>query len=273
MRVANGITIFASSMFVPVLILAVLNVTATQGVFISPITHAIGTLIIFLVGLASWYTAGRGFLRTGSMRLLLIGTGLFVGAVLFFIHGFISLVGVSSVGGLEDACGEWANRFGALFLSIFLFITIGFSERTLVISRRKISVALFVVLAIILIAGSSWLGHLAADFGICVSASVGQWTPLGRFLQIASIMLLVVSAVRYLHGAFMIRSETALAFSTGIVFLAMSELTNAGVHVSYDAFFWTAHIWLLAGFLSLLWGTVVAQQVPHESPLNGDLER
>lgn len=264
MKGTSGITIFASSIFVPVLILGMLHVGAVQGVFASLTVHSIAIVLIVLSGLAAWAVAMRGFLGTGSTRLMLIGTGFLAGTLLLALHGFFVAI-MNQDSGIGGARAEWYLRLGMLIVGVFLFLTIGFAERTVRSSRRKLFSIILSLFAVALAVVGWWLGGAATREHIVVAASAGLWTPLGRFIQIASILLLVLAAIRYLHGAFLIRSEPALAFATGIVLLAMSELTYAAVQISYDSFFWMAHLWIIMGFLSFLWGSMAAGQVPHSA--------
>lgn len=264
MKITSGITVFASSMFLPVLVLGVLSVGTVQGVYQSSSAHAIAQILVLLAGIAAWAVAMHGFTTTGSVRLLLIGSGFFGGSLLLALHGLLTTSVNGHAGGFEDAQAEWYSRLGMLLIGVFLFLTIGFAERNVKTSHRRLYAILMSAVVLLLVGGGWWLGELAPHANIVVAASAGLWTPLGRFLQIASILLLVLAAIRYLHGAFLVRSEPALAFATGIVMLAMSELTYASAQVSYDSFYWMAHLWLVIGFFSFLWGSVAAQQAPHE---------
>ncbi|KKR04998.1 MAG: hypothetical protein UT32_C0024G0008 [Parcubacteria group bacterium GW2011_GWC2_39_14] len=262
MKVTNGINIFAASIFLPILLLGVFNISGINGIFYSPVSYAVISLVIFLLGVAILYYSIRGFLADGSLRLLLIGIGIFIGAVFIFIHTFFpdARFGFAYEDGDFNTHFSWFLSLATLMMSVFLFLTVGLKERSVVIKRRLGILVINTLIVLVVLICSWFVVSTATEMGIVVSATAVRWTPLGRFLQAGTIMLLAVSAIRYLHGAFLIRSEVALAFATGIVLLVMSELTFAGVQVLFDPFFWAAHIWLLMSMLSFLWGSYVSQK-------------
>jgi hypothetical protein len=240
MKATNGVTIFGSAIFLPIFVLGILNIVAVGGVLVSPTLHTIAMLLIGICGVLASSYAFRGFREHGSRRLLLVGMGLLVGTILMVGHMFL---GEGQLGTLAASRAEWHFRLGTLVLALFLFLAAGFHEKQIEASRRKSIGTGMAVLVLVLIAGGWLLMGSAVENNILVAATVGRWTPLGRFMQLASIMFLTVAAIRYLHGAFLIRSEAALAVATGTVLVVMAEFSYATIRQPLDSFFWAAHLW------------------------------
>lgn len=262
MKVTNGISIFGAAIFVPILALGLLQVWSVQGIFVSPTIHLVVSLMIAVSSVIVWQYGERGFQVSGSSRIIAIAFGLlFAGllrfvAALFFDGGF----GIP----IDPARAEWYVRIASMALSLSLLLAVGFHEQNVPQAQRRRVMGASTFLFLVLLGIALMLTEGALSQDVSVAASVGRWTPLGRFLQIASIMFFTVTGLRYLYGAFLIRSEVALAFATGAVLFVMSELTSALSQEGYDAFFWAAQLWLVMGFLAFVWGGQASRTTHHE---------
>lgn len=255
MRLSDAVNLFGAAIFVPVLVLGLLSIVSPYGVAYYPVLHMIIILVIMASGLLfAWYSV-QGFRSTGSIRLLLLAIGLAWSAIFFIGHILFEF-------GAEGRA-EWYDRIAVFIAAIFIFLAAGFMERWIDRVHRMHIIWLAVLLTVAGIGMSVILIESALGQHIMVQATLERWTPLGRFLQIVSVVLLTTASIRYLHGAFIIRSEISLLFATGVVLLAMSELTFAQVAGSYDIAFWASHLWKALGFLSFLFGVIVASRALH----------
>ncbi|MDO8435460.1 MAG: hypothetical protein Q7S89_02150 [bacterium] len=265
MKVKSGITIFGGAIFVPVLFLGFLQIGSDHGVFRSLPIHLILSLVMVVSSVIFWHYAVRGFAVSGSFRTLVIALGLLYAGVGFLSHGLLSTFEVYEV---NVGRSGWYEHLAGLVLAIVLLLAVGFSERFVKQGKRRSTIAAAAFLLTTAIVTSIIFVNTALQLGITVGSTVGQWTPLGRFMHVATIMFFTVAAIRYLYGAFLIRSEIALAFGTGIVLFAMAELTSGISVQEYDPAFWVAHLWYATGFLAFIWGGYASNDGHHEGDLS-----
>lgn len=266
MKVTNGINVFGAAIFIPVLILGVLELFAEGGRPIEvPNLHLVTELTVFFAGIFFWYYAVRGFKIVGSFRMLVVAFGLLFAALLFFGHGLFETQVAD--GGLLFERAEWYKRLAALALALVLLIAVGFGEREVALRERRRTLAAMAVLFTVGIVVAIIVIESALASDVSVAATLARWTPLGRFLHVATIMFFTVGAIRYLYGAFLIRSEVALAFATGTVLFLMGEISYALSQARYDPYFWLSHLWFAMGYLGFVWGGYAARVTHHESQL------
>gem|GEM_PF-4122427 len=263
MQAHSGITVFSTAIFIPILVLGLLQIFGVRGSFVSPAVHLVFLLMVMISGLFFWGFTARGFRITGSFRTLLIALGLTFAGFFYFGYGLF-FNEYSSHLGFSDGRAEWYLRYAGVILSLTLLIAVGFSERIVKLAARRRILALTTALFVALLILSIFIIESAVGADIHVAATAGRWTPLGRFLQISTIMFFTVAAIRYLYGAFLIRSEIALACATGAVFFVMSELTYALTQEPYDVFFWASRLWLVMGYFAFVWGGYASQITHHE---------
>lgn len=262
MKVTTGVNIFGTAFFLPILVLGLIEIAAVRGTFDAPIVHLVGVLMITVASIVFWYYAGHAFRITGSFRLLIIALGLLFGGLLLLTHAIFSMDSFEYPAFFGRS--EWYLRLAFLTMSLSLLMAVGFAERTVATRDRRRTILAISFLFLVLLVIAAFVVEGALVSGISVAATTGRWTPLGRFLQVASIMFFTVAALRYLHGAFMIRSEIALAFATGSVLFVIGELTYALGSRPYDAFFWASHLWYIMGFLAFVWGSYAGRITHHE---------
>ena len=265
MKVKSGITIFGGAIFVPVLILGFLQIGSAYGVFRSSPIHLILSLVMVVSSVIFWHYAVQGFAVTGSFRTLVIALGLLYAGVGFLSHGLLSSFEVYAVNADR---AQWYTHLASIVLATVLLLAVGFAERFVKEKKRRSTIAAAAFLLIVAIITSIVFVNAGLGLGITVGSTVGLWAPLGRFIHIATIMFFTVAAIRYLYGAFLIRSEIALAFGTGIVLFAMAELTAGASIQEYDPAFWVAHLWYATGFLAFIWGGYASNESHREADLS-----
>lgn len=258
MRATSGVNVFALAIFIPLLMLGLIGIGSMRGTLELPTLHLVLMSMVMVSGLVFWSYAVQSFRIAGGLRMFIIAFGLFFAALLFLGHSlFGDAFGIQS---LERA--EWYNRIAVLALSLVLLLAVGFSERKIKVAERRGVLIAGAVLLLISLVIAFWMIEEALIAQVSVAAGFGRWTPLGRFLQAASILFFTVAAIRYLYGAFLIRSEVALAFATGAVLFMMGEISFA-LAQPHDAFFWVSHLWYVFGYLAFVWGGYAAR-VTHQ---------
>lgn len=268
MRAVNGVSMFGAAIFIPVLVLGLLQIVGARGVAMPAIVHLVLTLVIVVAGVRFWRDAVHVFAVTGSIRTFVIAFGLLFGAVLMFGHALFSEWGI--LAGNADRA-EWYARLGTFVVALALLVGVAVTERAVPLRERRPSAWTGGVIFLVLLGLAMALVEGARMVDVSVWAIQGRWTPLGRFLQITSIVALTVAAIRYLHGAFLIRSEVALAFATGTVLLTMAELTGALAVTPTDAPSLVAHLWTAMGYLAFVWGGFASRVGHHEGEVSADL--
>lgn len=258
MKITSGIIIFGSSIFIPTVILSILNILNFRMISVSPNSHLFFEAIPLFIGLLFSYYALQGFRITGSFRLALVGIGLIAGGIMYFSHA-LSVPG-SKFGFASESLTAWQLGLGTIIVSLFLFLASAFDERLIAKNRRAIFIMMGTLIIFILVAVSLYAADKAVTHHIIVGITTARWTPLGRLLLLFSTVLLAVAAIRYLHGAFQIQSALSLFFATGVALILISEITfGMGVY-SYDAFYWLSHVWRSLGYISFFYGLMLARR-------------
>lgn len=252
MRLISGVTILGFTTIIPVAVLSILGILAPTNVFASPILHSIleGSLAVF--GILFVFYAYHGYKASGSLRLLLIAGGLLFASFFSIGHSLFQYTPI------EWQRAFWYGRAAQFFAAFILFLAGTLEER--IISNIKRGETL-VLTAVFITAGFGFL-IWAIEYATRANliTAVTQADPTARFLQLASVVLLAASFIRFLHGAFIIRSNTTLMFSIGIFLLVMADLTFAITTSLYDGAFWMSHVWKVLAYLSFLSGILQAVQ-------------
>ncbi|MBI4281066.1 hypothetical protein HY628_02635 [Candidatus Uhrbacteria bacterium] len=252
MKLLSGVTMFGSAIFVPVMVLGFLAIQAPTGIFYSPDIHFLIHGMIFLSAVLFVYFSLQGFRQTGSLRLLIISAGILLSALLLLVHSLSRF--------WDGGRSGWYVWLGIVSAAFFLFLAVGLEERLVEARHRRWFLFGFFCFITLALFFSFILIERAMSSNILVEATLNRWTPLGRFLQITSNVLLATASIRYLHGAFIIRSEISLLFATGIVLLTMSTLTLGQSYDEFDISFWIAHVWALFGYVVFGLGVYAASR-------------
>ncbi len=255
MRITSGVLTLGFANVIPVIVLVYLGIINVGGVVVSPLTHSIlGALTAAMGLLFAWY-AYRGVQASGSLRLLIIGTGVLLASLLELGHSLAAYTYV------EWQQAFWYGRLSHLVVAVTFFLAGGLDERIYQAGRRAGAVIVTTLIALFLLA----LFALSTEVVLSrrLLESITQSEPVMRFLQLAAIILLSAAFIRFLYGAFVVRSEIALLFAVSIFLFTMSELTFAGIVRLYDLQFWVAHLWTFLGYFTFLVGILVASRTPH----------
>lgn len=251
MKIKNGVTLFSSAIFLPVLALGFLALAAPTGIYHAPLLHSALQLFGLFFSLGFIYLSYRAIKVTGSQRLISLSIGLLWSGFLFLAHAIADEKGAL-------VYSEWFHYLAIFISALFFFLAVNLKEHTIKPSYRRAAYLFAVFSVLVGVILNILVVRIAVNQEIFVFASLSNWTPLGRFLQMVSEILLVAASIRYLHDAFRIKSEISLLFAVGIFLFAFSEITLAQGRVEHDLFFWIAHVWRLVGYFAFFWGLLIA---------------
>ncbi|MBI4133384.1 hypothetical protein HY478_02100 [Candidatus Uhrbacteria bacterium] len=256
MRLTTGILTLGFTNVIPIIVLVYLGIISPDGTVPSPLAHSIVEALVAAMGILFAIYAFRSFRATGSLRLLIIALGLLIAGLLAVGHGVFQYTAV------EWQRAFWYGRLAQLFIAVTLFLAGGIDERLVEKGNRASVLVVTVLLSLFLFVAFVFGAEMGLKYNLVTS--VMQTDPAARFLQLASVILLATTFVRFLYGAFVIRSEIALLFSVGIFLLVMHDLTFASIMKLYDTHFWIAHVWKMLAYFAFLSGILVARHVSRE---------
>lgn len=195
--------------------------------------------------------------RAGHFKILLLAAGFIGGAVLYAIHGLIT-PGKSMV--IFTSKQEHINAFVFFGDMSRLWIALFFIPQTFRISRKngqadwRILAAVAVVLAV-----TSWMLLHHPMLFPQVKHATGVDTYFSVIVKVITVILLVVTTVRFYEGWCVLRNTPVLALVVGSALLAQTPIIFM-LSTPWSQAWWLAHNIYLACFIIIGLGLVLSRK-------------
>jgi len=222
--------------------------------FVSPAGHFVVELFAVLVGAVVAYVSLRSFAKTGSSRILLVGSAFFLMAVLDLLHA-LSFNGMPQTilpAGTNSQLQFWMSS--RVLGGLVLLTAVALQDRVVNAKRRSWLAALFFGLPLLLalvLSAAVWL--MPALLPVYYVDGAGL-TPLKVGLEYLAMALYAAAALLFFRGYRKRGSGLAYWFALGLVILVFSELCFTLYRDPWGPFVWLGHLYKVAAFAAFLVG-------------------
>lgn len=222
--------------------------------FVSPAGHFVMEVFSIVVGAVVAYLSLRTFLKTGSSRVLLVGSAFFLMGALDFLHA-LSFAGMPQTllpVGTNVQLQFWITS--RVLGGLLLLAAFAQPDRVIIPGRRFGFAAAFfgvpLLLAVVL-SVAVWFSPAALPTYFVEGSGL---TPLKIILEYVAMGAYSVAAIFLLRGYWRTGSELTYLLALGLVFLVFSELCFTFYHDPWEFLVWLGHSFKIAAFSAFLIG-------------------
>lgn len=223
-------------------------------IFFSPTGHFAVEFFSVVVGVAVAYLSLRTFSKTGSSRVLIVGSAFFLMAALDFLHSlsFADMPQTLLPVGTNIQLQFWITS--RVLGGLLLLAAVALPDRG-ILSRRRFSLAAaFFGVSLLFAAALSaviWLFPKALPVYFVEGSGL---TPLKIAFEYIAMGAYAAAAIFLLRGYRRTRSELTYWFALGLVVLVFSELCFTLYRNPWEFIVWLGHSFKIAAFAAFLIG-------------------
>ena len=217
----------------------------------------------------------RGYLTTGSVRLLMLALAFYITGLLDLMADLVAPGGYRLALFAEDGnLSLWVWCVSRIIGAVFLLLSISgppLRQRQNSASRLMQALLFGLAASVATIGVIVGLSCNSRDLPEIWRADKGHLAMIGATLVLISVVLLGLTTSAYLNRYRRYRNLTLLAFAFGIVALMCSTFVALVSNIFYGLFFWYGDVFQIVGFVAFGFGIVLLRRADAIAATSPDL--